>query len=198
MFPRQPAFSEPGVSLSPAQKTCFSVNLRSMLLRQAHPEDLPALIALERLPESSRFVGQWSEERHQATLLSSDACYYVSDAESPIADSRNPSPLRAFVILRGLAETSGSIELKRLVVDPPGQGLGRQVLIELLAIAFGQFHAHRLFLDVFDDNPRAIHLYRSLGFVEEGLMREAAFSSGSYRSLRLLSMLDREYATRHF
>jgi hypothetical protein len=28
-------------------------------------------------------------------------------------------------------------------------------------------------------------------------MREAAFGSGSYRSLRLLSMLDREYAARH-
>jgi diamine N-acetyltransferase len=185
------------VSLSSAQKTCFSVSLSSMLLRPAHPEDIPALIALERLPESARFVGQWSEERHRATLLSSDACYFVSYAESPIANPPDPCPLHAFAILRGLAETSGSIELKRLVVHPPGQGLGRQILIELLAIAFGQFHAHRLFLDVFDDNLRAFHLYRSLGFVEEGRMREAAFHSSSYRSLRLLSMLDREYAARH-
>ena len=168
-----------------------------MLLRPALPEDIPALIALERLPESARFVGQWSEERHRATFLSADARYFVSDAESKIADPPDSGRLRAFAILRGLAETSGSIELKRLVVHPPGEGLGRRILIELLAIAFEQFHAHRLFLDVFDDNPRAFHLYRSLGFVEEGLMREAAFLSGSYRSLRLLSMLDREYASRH-
>jgi diamine N-acetyltransferase len=168
-----------------------------MLLRPAHPEDIPALIALERLPESSRFVGPWSEERHRATLLSSDARYFVSYADSPISNPLDPCPLRAFAILRGLGETSGSIELKRLVVHPPGQGLGRQILIELLAIVFGQFHAHRLFLDVFDDNPRAVHLYRSLGFIEEGLMREAAFRGGSYRSLRLLSMLDREHAARH-
>jgi diamine N-acetyltransferase len=110
---------------------------------------------------------------------------------------RIPSPLRAFAILRGLAKTSGSIELKRLVVHPPGQGLGRQILTALLAIAFKQFHAHRLFLEVFCNHPRAFHLYPNLGFAEEGLMREAAFGNGGYHSLRLLSMPDREYSTRH-
>jgi RimJ/RimL family protein N-acetyltransferase len=168
-----------------------------MLLRPARPEDIPALIALERLPESARFVGQWSEERHRATLLSPDARYFVSDAENSIASQADYNPLRAFAILRGFAETSGAIELKRLVVHPPGQGLGRQILAELIDLAFEQFHAHRLFLDVFDDNPRAFHLYQGLGFVEEGLMREAALRDGQYCSLRLLSMLDREYAARN-
>jgi diamine N-acetyltransferase len=166
-----------------------------MLLRPARPEDIPALIALERLPESARFVGQWSEERHRATLLSPDARYFVSDAETPIAGHAAPNPLRAFAILRGFAETSGSIELKRLVVHPPGQGLGRQILAELIDLAFNHFQAHRFFLDVFEDNPRAFHLYQSLGFVEEGLMREAALRDGRYHSLRLMSMLDREYKT---
>src|ERR1700723_758836 len=92
MFLRQPAYSEPGVALGSAQKTCFSVRLSSMLLRPAHPEDIPALIALERLPESARFVGQWSEERHQAALLSSDARSFVSDAESPRVDPPDPKP----------------------------------------------------------------------------------------------------------
>lgn len=167
-----------------------------MLLRPARPEDLPALIALERLPESARFVGQWSEERHRATLVSADARYFVSDAENRTTDQTAPSPLRAFAILRGFSETSGSIELKRLVVHPPGQGLGRQILVELIGMSFEQFHAHRLLLDVFEDNPRAFHLYQSLGFVEEGLMREAALRDGQYCSLRLLSMLHREYVAR--
>ena len=159
-----------------------------MLLRSATPDDIPDLAALERLPESARFVGHWSEERHRAALASADARYYVSEDGS--------GRLCAFAILRGLAETSSSIELKRLVVHQPGQGLGRQILEELLTIAFEEFHAHRLFLDVFDDNPRAQHLYRSLGFFEEGLMRESALRDGQYCSLRLMSMLDREFAAR--
>jgi RimJ/RimL family protein N-acetyltransferase len=159
-----------------------------MLLRLATFADIPSIVALERLPESARFVGQWSEERHRAALASVEARYYVNEDSS--------GGLQAFAILRGLAETSGSIELKRLVVDPPGRGLGRKILEELLTITFQKLHAHRLFLDAFEDNARALHLYRSLGFVEEGLLRESALRDGQYCSLRLLSLLDREYAAR--
>ena len=179
------------------EKTRLCITLSFMFLRPARPEDIPGIIALERLPESARFVGQWSEERHRATLLSPDARYFVSDAGSSMKDQADSNPLRAFAILRGFAETSGSIEIKRLVVHPPGQGLGRGILTELIDMAFEQFHAHRLFLDLFEDNPRAFHLYQSLGFVEEGLMRDAALRDGRYYSLRLMSMLDREYKALH-
>jgi diamine N-acetyltransferase len=164
-----------------------------MLLHRATLADIPAIVALERLPASAQFVGQWSEERHCATLASPDACYFVSDADSSEAGAPQ---LRAFAILRGLAETSRAIELKRLVVHPPGHGLGRQILAELIRIAFEELHAHRFFLDVFEDNTRARHLYQSFGFVEEGLLREAALRDGEFCSLRLMSMLDREYAAR--
>ena len=96
-------------------------------LRLATPADIPTLIALERLTESQLYVGQWSEERHRATLAGEDARYYVVDA----ADGS----LAAYAILRGLAENSGSIELKRVVVGEPGNGLGRRILTELLRIA---------------------------------------------------------------
>ncbi|MDE3187608.1 MAG: GNAT family N-acetyltransferase [Acidobacteriota bacterium] len=157
-----------------------------MLLRPATLADLPAMIAMERLPESCQFVGQWSEERHRATLVSADARYLVSEAES--------GEPQAFAILRGLSEPSRSIELKRIVVATPGRGLGRKMLQELMGIAFDELGAHRLFLDVFEDNARARHLYESLGFVYEGKMREAALRNGEYCTLRLMSVLDREYA----
>lgn len=159
-----------------------------MLLRPATLDDIPAIMDLERLPESAMYVGQWSEERHRATLAGADARYLVSEAET--------GGLRAYAILRGMAETSGSIELKRLVVHPPGQGLGRQILAEVLRIAFEEFHAHRLYLDVFDDNARARHVYKSFGFVDEGVMREAAMRNEKFCSLILMSTLDREYAAR--
>ena len=60
-----------------------------------------------------------------------------------------------------------------------------------------ELHAHRVFLDVFEDNVRAQHLYRSFGFAEEGTMREAAMRDGQYYALVLMSMLDREFAARH-
>jgi len=140
---------------------------------------------MERLVGVRDFVGQWSEERHLRTLASEDARYFVSESA--------PGELQAYTILRGIGEASRSIELKRVVVAVPGRGLGRRILKELMRIAFEDFQAHRLFLDVFDDNARARHVYESLGFVYEGIMREAGERGEQFISLHLMSMLDREY-----
>lgn len=157
-----------------------------MPLRIAQASDLPCIVALERTPAALAFVGQWTEERHRTTITGYDARYYLWESESGTPE--------AYVILRGLSESSGSIELKRIVVAAPGQGLGRMILSELLAIVFNQLNAHRFFLDVFEDNARARHVYESLGFVYEGVMREAALRDGIHCNLHLMSMLAREYA----
>jgi RimJ/RimL family protein N-acetyltransferase len=159
-----------------------------MLLRSARPLDILGIAALERAPGASGFVGQWTPERHLATMTGGDARYYVSET--------GESELQAYVILRGLQEDSGSIELKRVVVATPGLGLGRRILDEIIQIAFSELHAHRLFLDVFEDNRRARHLYESLGFQYEGVMREAARRDDAWCNLHLMSMLAGEYAAR--
>jgi diamine N-acetyltransferase len=156
-----------------------------MPFRPAVPADIPRIVALERTPEARNFVGQWSEERHFETMTGGDARYFVS--ESAAGD------LDAYAILRGLAEASRSIELKRIVIATPEQGLGRAFLGELIRMAFEEFRAHRLFLDVYEDNARARHLYESLGFVYEGTLREAALRDGRFCNLRLMSLLDREF-----
>ena len=156
-----------------------------MLLRLATPSDIPAIVTLERTPFAREFVGQWSEERHRTTLASSDAHYYVSETEE--------GEVQAYAILRGIREDSRSIELKRIVVAVPERGLGRRILQELQRIAFRELGAHRLFLDVFDDNARARHLYESLGFRYEGVMREAAHRDGRWCNLHLMSILESEY-----
>lgn len=165
-----------------------SFNLNLMLLRPAVTDDIPALVALEQIPFASRFVGQWSEERHRTTLDGNDARYLVSEDET--------GQLRAYVILRGLGEDNRAIELKRIVVAVPEKGLGRRILTEVIRLVFEDLHAHRLFLDVFDDNARARHLYESLGFVYEGTMRDAAQRDGAWHDLCLMSMLETEYRRR--
>ena len=161
-----------------------------MLLRPAVPSDIPRIVALERTPHGRTFVGQWNEERHLTTLAGGNARYFVSETES--------GELQAYSILRGFKEDSGAIELKRIVVANPERGLGRRILEELISVAFNEYHAHRLFLDVYEDNARARHLYESVGFQYEGVIREAARRDGEYVSLRLMSMLDREYAQQPF
>ena len=99
-----------------------------MILRLATPDDIPAIVALERTPLAREFVGQWSEERHRATLTGGDARYYVSETEW--------GEIQGYVILRGINEDSRAIELKRIVVAVPERGLGRSMLKEVMRIAF--------------------------------------------------------------
>jgi diamine N-acetyltransferase len=156
-----------------------------LVLRPAAEKDIARIIALERASWARTFVGQWSEERHRATLSTGDARYLVSESE--------PEGLAGYVILRGLSEDSGSIELKRIVVAAPGRGLGRQLLAETARHAFEDLGAHRLFLDVFEDNARARRLYESFGFTYEGVLRDAARRDGRYYALHMMSMLESEY-----
>ena len=160
-----------------------------MHLRPALPADIARIVALERTPDARQFVGQWTEERHRATLAGGDAGYLVSESGT--------GQLQAYVILRGLGEESGAIELKRIVVAEPERGLGHRILGEVIRRSFEEFHAHRLFLDVYEDNARARHLYESLGFLYEGTMRDAARRGETYCNLRLMSMLESEYRERY-
>jgi diamine N-acetyltransferase len=163
------------------------MGLNAMLLRQATLHDVPAIVTLERSPSARRFVGQWSDERHYSTLTGGDARYYLSEA--------GRGEIQAYAILRGLREDSRAIELKRIVVAVPGRGLGRKMLQELIRIAFRELGAHRFFLDVFEDNAPARHLYESLGFQYEGVMREAAHRDGRWCNLHLMSMIESEFAS---
>jgi ribosomal protein S18 acetylase RimI-like enzyme len=155
-----------------------------MQLVPADVADLPFILALERKPEFQSLVGSWEPEVHQAAFADPDMRYYIVAARA------------GFVILRGLRSEHRSIEVKRLIIGEPGQGTGRRALEAVIRLAFGELGAHRLWLDTFVDNARARHLYTSLGFREEGVLREAYCRDGRYKSLVLLSMLDHEHATR--
>jgi putative acetyltransferase len=61
-----------------------------------------------------------------------------------------------------------------------GRGLGRRMMERLLHWADHWGGVLRIELHVHADNPRAIALYRSLGFVEEGRHRGYALKDGQY------------------
>ena len=54
----------------------------------------------------------------------------------------------------------------------------------------------RIQLFVHADNPRAIALYRKVGFVEEGVLRDAAFMDGKFRDSLLMAKVDRANAVK--
>ena len=159
--------------------------MANMQLRLACLDDLPHLMAMERIPEYRTFVGNWSEEEHRAKMASADCRYFMAESD--------PGEVAGFAILRGVASPHRSIRLQRIVVASPERGVGRQMLAGILDYVFRELKAHRLWLDFFETNTRAQHVYESLGFHREGILREAIFRDGEFHNQRLMSILDREY-----
>ena len=156
-----------------------------MKIRSATQADIAQICALERLPEFRTMVGFWAEDEHARMLADPDALYIVAEEPS--------GRIAAFAILRGLLSEHKQVELKRIVVRTPNQGVGKQLLTEAADRAFREHSAHRLFLDVFVTNDRARHVYKNFGFREEGIMRDVIYRDGAYHSLVLMSLLEKEY-----
>ncbi len=61
-----------------------------------------------------------------------------------------------------------------------GMGVGHRLMEALVECGDSWLGLHRLELEVFSDNSRAIHLYERHGFTAEGTRRMAAFRDGAY------------------
>jgi RimJ/RimL family protein N-acetyltransferase len=76
------------------------------------------------------------------------------------------------------------------------KGFGRDALTSLLRFAFDTLGLHRVQIECFATNERALHLYRSLGFTEVGRRRDAVFTGGTFVDEFMLDMLEHEWRGR--
>ncbi|KAJ5129841.1 acyl-CoA N-acyltransferase [Penicillium bovifimosum] len=74
-----------------------------------------------------------------------------------------------------------------------GQGYGGEAINWALDWAFEQAGLHRVGLTAFSFNHRALHLYKKLGFVEEGREREAVQHFRVWHDIVILGMLESEW-----
>ncbi|MEG1602034.1 MAG: GNAT family N-acetyltransferase [Cloacibacillus sp.] len=65
-------------------------------------------------------------------------------------------------------------------------GVGRALLSKLLDIADNWLMLVRVELEVQAENARAVHLYQSLGFQNEGLIKYAVMQNGKYRDIIIM------------
>lgn len=188
----------------------------SLRLRPTMLSDLDWVVSVERDGANLPFITPWERTQHEGAVRFPDSRHFIVEEWLPQPggasdDASLPPEVRAggpgdtmsrigYVILQGCRNPNGSVELKRLVLQAKGRGLGRQVVRQLKAMAFTQLQAHRFWLDVKALNTRAFSLYASEGFVEEGRLRESVRvtinSADGYDSLIVMSLLDREYQAR--
>jgi RimJ/RimL family protein N-acetyltransferase len=77
--------------------------------------------------------------------------------------------------------------------DHQGKGYGTEALQLMLDYGFGILNLHRIELNVFSYNERAIRVYEKVGFKREGVQREALFYDHKYYDSIIMSILEDEY-----
>lgn len=73
-----------------------------------------------------------------------------------------------------------------------GRGYGSEAARLLLGHAFDVLRLHRVELEVYAFNPRAIHVYETLGFRREGVRRDALWQDGAFHDAIQMGMLEGE------
>jgi RimJ/RimL family protein N-acetyltransferase len=74
-----------------------------------------------------------------------------------------------------------------------GKGFGKKAVLLLLKFAFMDLNLNRVYLHVFSNNDRAIHIYNKIGFNKEGVLRKSAYIDGCYVDIVVMGILSSEF-----
>jgi RimJ/RimL family protein N-acetyltransferase len=154
--------------------------------RPSTESDLDTILAMERSDENTPYIRQWSLEKHLEAITDKNIGHFVIQA----ADDDG---IIGYIILIGLENPDKAVEFKRIVINEKGNGYGRAAVRFIKKYVFEDLGFHRVWLEVLENNNRAYRLYKSEGFVDEGMHRESLKQGEIFLSLRVLSMLSSEY-----
>ncbi len=161
-----------------------SLRLRGLTLRPTTAADCDFVVEVEAHPDNAPHVEHWSREQHAASLDRPGTVHRIIEAR----DERV-----GFVLLEDADDPNESLLLRRIAVITKGRGHGRSAVVLAARYCFDVLDFHRLWLNVAAENRRAYGLYQRLGFVEEGVARESVKKNGRFVSMRVMSLLNREY-----
>jgi len=71
-----------------------------------------------------------------------------------------------------------------------GKGFGKVMLAESIDYAFSEMNMHRLTAEVYEYNESSVTLLKSLGFSEEGRLKEAKFHNGKFWDIIVYGILN--------
>ncbi|RNB69072.1 GNAT family N-acetyltransferase [Brevibacillus panacihumi] len=167
-----------------------------------------------------RPVGMEDVEVYYQMLFNSDArrltgtqkAFTREEISAYIESKRNDSSsVLLLIALRENDQVIGDVQIGgidrnnrnayiRIAIDSSkfqGKGYGSEAMLLMLDYGFGILNLHRIELNVFAYNARAIHTYEKLGFQREGVQRQALYYNHEYHDSILMSMLADEYRERY-
>ncbi|GAB4194144.1 MAG: GNAT family protein [Roseiflexaceae bacterium] len=163
-------------------------------LRPIRLDDIDAYLALLQDEEGLRLTGTqatFTREQTEGWLRT------IAEREDRVDLAIVPAgadELVGEVVLNKIDPDNRSANIRIGIRQPhTGRGYGSEAMRLMLGYAFEQLRLHRVDLEVFLFNPRALHVYEKLGFKREGVLRDVILLDGVYHDAIVMSMLEDEY-----
>lgn len=164
-------------------------------LRPFREEDLDAAWRMLCDEEGRRLTGTHTRFTREV----SDRWYRSRPSQTDRLDlaitDREDDRLVGEAVLHELDVANRSCGFRISLLGPEvfGRGYGTEATRLLLTHGFETVGLHRIELEVYDHNRRARHVYRQVGFVEEGIRRDALWWDGTFHDAIAMAMLAPEW-----
>jgi RimJ/RimL family protein N-acetyltransferase len=175
----------------------------SIRLRAVEKDDLPLFVKWLNDPEVRQGillhnpVSQTEEDGWYERMLARPADEHVMaiDVKEPAADTGEERwRLIGSLAFDHIDWHVRSAEFGILIGDKTywNRGYGTEAVRLLCQHGFNTLNLNRIFLHVFENNPRAIRAYEKAGFTLEGRERQAEYMDGEYIDVLRMSLLKSE------
>ncbi len=124
-------------------------------LRKSTFDELSLFIEMAARPHAKNFILQTDLEGHQKNFKEDRFHYLTIETEK--------NEVAGYFILR-VDHTKQEVEFGRICIHQDYVGIGQQSIGLMEKYCREELNCKRIWLDVFEDNSRGIHIYEKLGY----------------------------------
>ncbi|PEO52645.1 GNAT family N-acetyltransferase [Bacillus pseudomycoides] len=156
--------------------------------------------------DSEEFLLQWGGPAFSYPLQNKQLEKYIANANYENANvfvykviDQETKKVIGHISLGKIDRINKSARIGKVLVGDTsmrGKSIGKKMMEAVLNVAFVQLKLHRVSLGVFDFNSASITCYEKVGFVKEGLLRDARKIGDEYWNLWEMSILEYEWFNR--
>ena len=162
-----------------------------LTLRPLESKDLPFIHAINNERQTMAF---WFLEPYESlTELTSLYNKHIHDDDERRFVIDADEQFVGIVELVNINFIHRSTEIQIIIKSEfQGMGLAKSAMYKGLDYAFNILNMHKVYLYVDTKNHKALNLYKRLGFIKEGILRQQFFVEGTYRDSIFMGILKNE------
>ena len=161
------------------------IKTKRLIIAPAGIDDITEILIIEHDPYNSQFTWTGTYEDHKNEILD-------QNSELLTVTRIEDDEIIGYVII-DIDKESEWLEIRRTALSDKGKGYGREMFEAILKYAFTIGDFNKVWLECYDDNPVGMHLYPSLGFHCDGVLRQHHKEKRGLLNEVQFSMLKGEY-----